>query len=164
MATGKPTGERTLVGVISDTHGLLRPSALAALAGVDLVLHAGDVGRAEVLQQLREVAPTVAVRGNVDTSPWGRTLPETEVVEVGGHLIYLLHDRGALDLDPRAAGFAAVIFGHSHRPEASEAGGVLYLNPGSAGPRRFSLPICLARLTVGDGALTWEFVDLPAET
>lgn len=152
------------MGVISDTHGLLRPAALEALAGVDLILHAGDVGRAEVLQQLREVAPTVAVRGNVDTSPWGRTLPETEVVEVRGRLIYLLHDRGALDLDPRAAGFAAVIFGHSHRPEAAEAGGVLYLNPGSAGPRRFSLPICLARLTVGDDALTWEFVDLPAET
>lgn len=157
-----PADARTRVGVISDTHGLMRPSALEALAGMDLILHAGDVGRAEVLQQLREVAPTVAVRGNVDTSPWGRTLPESEVVEVRGRLFYILHDRGALDLDPRAAGFAAVVFGHSHRPEATEAGGVLYLNPGSAGPRRFTLPISLARLTVSDDALTWEFVHLPA--
>jgi putative phosphoesterase len=156
-----PADAPTRVGVISDTHGLLRPSALAALAGMDLILHAGDVGRAEILQELAAVAPTVAVRGNVDTSPWGRTLPETEVVDVRGRLLYLLHDRGALDLDPRAAGFAAVIFGHSHRPEATEAGGVLYLNPGSAGPRRFTLPISLARLTVTADTLAWEFVDLP---
>lgn len=153
----------TRVGVISDTHGLLRASALEALTGVDLILHAGDVGRAEILQRLRAVAPTVAVRGNVDTSPWGRTLPETEVVDVEGRLLYLLHDRAALDLDPRAAGFAAVVFGHSHRPEAAERHGVWYLNPGSAGPRRFSLPITLARLTVGPGALTWELVDLGDE-
>lgn len=153
----------TRVGVISDTHGLLRASALEALAGMDLILHAGDVGRAEILQQLREVAPTVAVRGNVDTSPWGRTLPETEVVDVEGRLIYLLHDRGALDLDPRAAGFAAVVFGHSHRAEATEKDGVLYLNPGSAGPRRFSLPTTLAHLTVTADHLTWTVVDLPAE-
>lgn len=153
----------TRVGVISDTHGLLRASALDALAGVDLILHAGDVGRAEILQQLRDIAPTVAVRGNVDTSPWGRTLPETEVVDVEGRLIYMLHDRAALDLDPRAAGFAAVVFGHSHRPQATEANGVLFLNPGSAGPRRFSLPITLARLTVTATSVVHEFVDLPAE-
>lgn len=158
-----PADAPTRVGVISDTHGRLRPSALAALAGMDLILHAGDVGRAEILQELAAVAPTVAVRGNVDTSPWGRTLPETEVVDVRGRLLYLLHDRGALDLDPRAAGFAAVIFGHSHRPEATEAGGVLYLNPGSAGPRRFTLPISLARLTVTADTLAWEFVELPEE-
>lgn len=151
------------IGVISDTHGLLRDGAVAALAGVDLILHAGDVGRADVLQRLREIAPTVAVRGNVDTSPWGLTLPETEVVEVEGRLIYVLHDRGALDLDPRAAGFAAVIVGHSHRPDAAEHNGVLYLNPGSAGPRRFSLPITLAHLTVTAGAITWAFVDLPVD-
>jgi uncharacterized protein len=154
----------TRVGVISDTHGLLRTSALEALAGVDRILHAGDVGRAEILQQLREVAPTVAVRGNVDTSPWGRTLPETEVVDVEGRLIYVLHDRGALDLDPRAAGFAAVVFGHSHRPEATEKDGVLYLNPGSSGPRRFSLPVTLAILTVTASSFAHEFVHLPAET
>lgn len=153
----------TRVGVISDTHGLLRAAALEALAGVDLILHAGDVGRAEILQQLRDVAPTVAVRGNVDTSPWGRTLPETEVVDVEGRLIYMLHDRAALDLDPRAAGFAAVVFGHSHRPEATEANGVLFLNPGSAGPRRFSLPITLARLTITPTSLVHEFIDLPVD-
>lgn len=153
----------TRVGVISDTHGLLRAAALEALAGVDLILHAGDVGRAEILQQLRDVAPTVAVRGNVDTSPWGRTLPETEVVDVEGRLIYMLHDRAALDLDPRAAGFAAVVFGHSHRPDATEANGVLFLNPGSAGPRRFSLPITLARLTITPTSLVHEFIDLPVD-
>ncbi len=150
-----------IVGVISDTHGLMRPSALAALAGVDLIVHAGDVGRAEVLQQLRAIAPTFAVRGNVDTSPWGRTLPVTEVVEVAGRWLYVLHDRAELDIDPRAGGFAAVIFGHSHRPEAIEQGGILFLNPGAAGPRRFSLPISLAILEVTDAALTWRFVDLP---
>lgn len=153
----------TVVGVISDTHGLLRPSAVEALRGVDLIVHAGDVGRAGILDALRGLAPTVAVRGNVDTTPWGRTLPDTEVVEVAGRHLYVLHDRAALDLDPRAAGFAAVIFGHSHRPEAAEHDGVLYLNPGSAGPRRFSLPISVARLTVGADALSWTFVDLPAD-
>lgn len=152
-------GAQTTVGVISDTHGLLRPWAIDALAGVDLILHAGDVGSAEVLDRLRLVAPTIAVRGNVDTSPWGRTLPETEVVEVGGRSLYMLHDRNSLDLDPRAAGFAAVVFGHSHRPEATERDGVLYLNPGSAGPRRFSLPISLARLVVTSTSLTWSFLE-----
>lgn len=147
------------IGVISDTHGLLRPWAIEALAGVDLILHAGDVGPSDVLDRLRLVAPTIAVRGNVDTSPWGRTLPETEVVEVAGRTIYMLHDRGTLDLDPRAAGFAAVVFGHSHRPEATERHGVLYLNPGSAGPRRFSLPISLARLVVTGTSLTWTFLE-----
>ena len=150
-----------IAGVISDTHGLMRPSALAALAGVDLIVHAGDVGRAEVLQQLRAIAPTYAVRGNVDTSPWGRSLPATEVVDAGGRLLYVLHDRAELDVDPRAGGFAAVIFGHSHRPEATERGSVLFLNPGAAGPRRFSLPISLAILEVTAAALTWRFVDLP---
>lgn len=150
----------TRVGVISDTHGLLRQSALSALRGVDLILHAGDVGDAAILDRLRAVAPTVAVRGNVDTSPWGRTLPDTEVVEVAGRLIYVLHDQTALDLDPRAAGFSAVVFGHSHRPEAIERNGVLYLNPGSAGPRRFSLPICLALLRVTDVTMIPKFVDL----
>jgi uncharacterized protein len=158
-----PDTTRTVVGVISDTHGLLRPSAEQALRGVDLILHAGDVGDAAILDRLRVIAPTVAVRGNVDTSPWGRTLPETEVVEVSGRLLYVLHDRDTLDLDPKTAGFAAVIFGHSHRPSADERDGVLYLNPGSAGPRRFSLPVALALLTVTGDALTWALVDLPVE-
>jgi putative phosphoesterase len=150
-----------IVGVISDTHGLLRPQALTALEGADLIVHAGDIGPPDILARLRMIAPTFAVRGNVDTSPWGRSLPASEVVEAAGRLLYVLHDRADLDVNPRAGGFAAVIFGHSHRPEAVEHDGVLFLNPGSAGPRRFSLPISLAILEVTAGALTWRFVELP---
>ena len=150
-----------IVGVISDTHGLLRPQALAALEGADLIVHAGDIGPPDILARLRMIAPTIAVRGNVDTSPWGRSLPASEVVEAAGRLLYVVHDRADLDVNPRAGGFAAVIFGHSHRPEAVEHDGVLFLNPGSAGPRRFSLPISLAILEVTAGALTWRFVELP---
>lgn len=140
-----------IIGVISDTHGLLRPQALTALEGSDLIVHAGDIGPPEILARLRMVAPTIAVRGNVDTSPWGRTLPESEAIEVHGQTLYVLHDLGRLDLDQRAGGFAAVIYGHSHRPDAQVRDGVLFLNPGSAGPRRFSLPISLARLTLDTG-------------
>ena len=150
-----------IVGVISDTHGLLRPQALAALEGADLIVHAGDIGPPDILARLRMIAPTIAVRGNVDTSPWGRSLPASEVVEAAGRLLYVVHDRADLDINPRAGGFAAVIFGHSHRPEAVEHDGVLFLNPGSAGPRRFSLPISLAILEVTAGELTWRFVELP---
>lgn len=150
-----------IVGVISDTHGLLRPQALAALEGADLIVHAGDIGPPDILARLRMIAPTIAVRGNVDTSPWGRSLPASEVVEAAGRLLYVVHDRADLDINPRAGGFAAVIFGHSHRPEAVEHDGVLFLNPGSAGPRRFSLPISLAILEVTVGALSWRFVELP---
>lgn len=150
-----------IVGVISDTHGLLRPQALTALEGADLIVHAGDIGPPDILARLRMIAPTFAVRGNVDTSPWGRSLPASEVVEAAGRLLYVVHDRADLDVNPRAGGFAAVIFGHSHRPEAVEHDGVLFLNPGSAGPRRFSLPISLAILEVTAGALTWRFVELP---
>lgn len=149
------------MGVISDTHGLLRPEALAALHGSDLILHAGDVGAPAVLDALRAIAPTTAVRGNVDTAVWATALPLTDVTSVGGLDLYMLHDRAALDLDPRAAGFAAVIFGHSHRPGAELKDGVLYLNPGSAGPRRFTLPITVARLTIDDGRLTHEILELP---
>jgi putative phosphoesterase len=149
-----------ILGVISDTHGLLRPEAVAALKGSELIIHAGDVGKPEILDELRRLAPTFAVRGNVDTAPWALTLPMVEVVEAGSLQIYVLHDLGTLDLDPRAAGFAAVISGHSHKPLAQTRNGVLYLNPGSAGPRRFNLPICLARLHVDEGALRCEFVDL----
>ena len=148
------------IGVISDTHGLLRPQAVAALQGADLILHAGDVGDRDILDRLGTVAPTVAVRGNVDTAVWATALPMTEVVEVGGLCLYMLHDRAALDLDPVAAGFAAVIFGHSHRAGAELRDGVLFLNPGSAGPRRFSLPITIARLTVSGATLSYEIVEL----
>ena len=148
------------VGVISDTHGLLRPEATEALKGSDLIVHAGDVGGTQILEQLRGIAPTFAVRGNVDTGPWAQGLPTTEVVQVGALHLYVLHDIAALDLDPHAAGFAAVIFGHSHRPGAESRRGVLYLNPGSAGPRRFTLPISLARLHLSNGQLSHEMIDL----
>ena len=149
-----------IVGVISDTHGLLRPEAVAALRGVDLIVHAGDVGAPEILEHLRAIAPTTAVRGNVDTQLWARTLPLTEVVEAGALHLYVLHDLSALDLDPKAAGLAAVISGHSHKPVAETRDRVLYFNPGSAGPRRFSLPICLARLYVTGTQLRHEFLYL----
>ena len=149
-----------VVGVISDTHGVLRPQAVEALRGSDVILHAGDVGPPEILEQLRAMAPTTAVRGNVDTAVWATALRLTEVVEVGGLLLYMLHNRAALDLDPKAAGFAAVITGHTHRAVAESRDGVLFLNPGSAGPRRFTLPVTLARLTITAGGLSHEFVEL----
>ena len=149
-----------IIGVISDTHGLLRPEALDALQGSDLILHAGDVGPREILDQLREIAPVVAVRGTVDTAIWATALPLAEIVGAEGLQLYMRHDRAALDLDPKAAGFAAVIFGHSHRPGAELRDGVLFLNPGSAGPRRFTLPVTVARLTVEGGQLTHEILDL----
>jgi putative phosphoesterase len=149
-----------IAGVISDTHGLLRPEAKAALAGVELIIHAGDVGRPAILDELRQIAPVVAVRGNVDGGSWAEALPLAEVVTVGGRLIYLLHDLQALDVDPAAAGFAAVISGHSHQPEINEKDGVLYLNPGSAGPRRFTLPVTLARLSASGQGLEAKIIDL----
>jgi putative phosphoesterase len=151
-----------LIGVISDTHGLLRPEAVDALAGSDVIVHAGDVGSPDILETLRGLAPVVAVRGNVDTAPWASALPATDAVDLGGRLLYVLHQVDRLDLDPVAAGVAAVVYGHSHRPSAEVRRGVLYLNPGSAGPRRFRLPITLARLRVDGGALRPEFVDLEA--
>ena len=149
------------IGVISDTHGVLRPEAIRALHGVDRNIHAGDVGSPDILDRLGEIAPTVAVRGNVDTAPWAGALPATEVVLAGGLHLYVLHDIGALDLDPVAAGFAAVIYGHSHRPGAEQRNGVLFLNPGSAGPRRFRLPISLARLVIRGDQLEHELIELP---
>jgi putative phosphoesterase len=148
------------VGVISDTHGLLRPEAVAALRDSELILHAGDVGNTEVLERLRHIAPTIAVRGNADAGVWANALPLTEVIEVGGLHLYMLHDLSTLDLDPKAAGFAAVISGHTHKPVADIRDGVLYLNPGSAGPRRFSLPIAVARVQVDGARLSHEIVDL----
>lgn len=150
--------DATTLGVISDTHGLVRPEALAALAGVAQIVHAGDIGGPEVLDALRAIAPVTAIRGNNDRGAWARALPETAIVEIAGVRLYVLHDRQGLDLDPRAAGFAAVITGHSHKPSQRVEGGVLHLNPGSAGPRRFKLPITVARLTISGGALTAEFV------
>ena len=146
------------IGIISDTHGLLRPEALAALAGVDHILHAGDVGDADILDRLRAIAPITAIRGNIDTAASCARLPETEVVQLGGFNIYMLHSLAALDLDPAAAGFAAVISGHTHLAAIERKRGVLYFNPGSAGPRRFSLPVTLGILSVTGKALHPELV------
>ncbi len=141
------------LGIISDTHGLLRPEAIAALAGVDHIIHAGDIGRPEVIDGLRRIAPVTAIRGNVDTAAWALDYPETTTVELAGRTFYILHDRNALAIDPAARGIAAVISGHSHKARIDTVGGVLHLNPGSAGPRRFRLPITLATLALGPGAL-----------
>ncbi|HTX24193.1 MAG TPA: metallophosphoesterase family protein [Steroidobacteraceae bacterium] len=140
-----------ILGLISDTHGLLRAQAKQALAGVDLIIHAGDIGTPQVLAELRTLAPVHAVRGNNDRGPWALALPATEAIELEGVSIYVLHDLQELDLDPAAAGFGAVIAGHSHRPAIETRDGVLYLNPGSAGPRRFSLPVAVGFLEVAAG-------------
>src|SRR5579862_664170 len=151
----------TRIGLISDTHGLLREEALSALHGSELIVHAGDVGDADILPRLRKIAPVVAVRGNVDTEAWARhELPETAVAQAGDVSIYVLHDVHALDLDPVAAGFQIVVSGHSHKYLRSEKDGVVYINPGSAGPRRFTLPITVARLDLGTTPWKLDFVDL----
>ena len=147
--------------MISDTHGLVRPEAAAALDGCDLIVHGGDVGGPEVLERLRAIAPVRAVRGNNDRGTWARELPEFDEVEVGPVSLYVLHEIAALDVDPKAKGYAVVVSGHSHRPHAETRDGVLYLNPGSAGPRRFSLPVTVARLTVRGTRLAHEIVELP---
>jgi uncharacterized protein len=139
-----------LVGVISDTHGLLRPEALAALAGVEHILHAGDVGQIEILESLRAIAPLTAIRGNIDTGGACAELPATEMVELGGRLFYLVHAIDDLDISPAAAGVDVVVFGHSHKPSIERRNEVVYLNPGSAGPRRFQLPVTLALVTVSE--------------
>ncbi|MGA9543306.1 MAG: metallophosphoesterase family protein [Candidatus Sulfotelmatobacter sp.] len=149
-----------LIGVISDTHGLLRPEAIAALSGADHIIHAGDVGSAEILEKLAAIAPVTAVRGNIDKGARSRKLPETAVLELGGISIYALHDLAQLDLKPKAAGFAAVISGHTHVPKQETQDGVLYFNPGSAGPRRFKLPVSIGKLTIEDGGVRGELLDL----
>ena len=148
------------IGLISDTHGLLRKEAVEALRGSELIIHAGDVGKPEILEELKKIAPVVAVRGNVDTEPWAQALPETAVAKAGSVLIYVLHDVKTLDLNPAAAGFHIVVSGHSHKPAKTECDGVLYINPGSAGPRRFQLPVTVARLRLGGTPYEVEFVDL----
>jgi uncharacterized protein len=154
------TPPTALVGIISDTHGLLRPEVIPALRGVDHILHAGDVGDPAILEKLRELAPVTAISGNIDVLGTCGHLPPTEVITLHGHTFYMLHDRKALDLDPAAAGFAAVISGHSHRPLIEWRDGVLYLNPGSAGPRRLSLPISLALVTIRAEILDPQLVTL----
>jgi putative phosphoesterase len=148
------------VGIISDTHGLLRPEAVKALQGSNFIVHAGDIGAPEILDRLRDIAPVTAVRGNVDRDGWAQQIPETNVLEVGGVTLYVLHDLHQLDLKPEAAGFAAVVSGHSHVPVQQTENGVLYFNPGSAGPRRFHLPVSVGKIVVSRGRLKAEIVEL----
>jgi uncharacterized protein len=153
---------RQVVGLIADTHGLLRPAAVQALQGSDRIIHAGDIGKAEVLEALRRVAPVTAVRGNIDKGAWAQALPTSEAVQIGQVGVYILHDLQALDLVPEAAGFRVVVSGHSHQPSIWQRNGVLFVNPGSAGPRRFALPVSLALLEVQDASVEARLVRLEA--
>lgn len=152
------------IGLISDTHGLMREEALRALRGSDLILHAGDVGKPEILEALKALAPVIVVRGNIDAGDWANALPATAVAETGAASFYILHDLKQLDLDPKAAGFDVVVSGHTHKPEYTKRGGVLYLNPGSAGPRRFDLPVTIARLDLEHKPWKPEFVDVSEQS
>ena len=156
-----PGSKRVItIGVVSDTHGLLRPDALALLKGSDYIIHAGDIGDPEILEKLAEIAPVTAVRGNVDRAALASRVPVTDILEVAGFSIYILHDLAKLDLKPEAAGFAAVISGHSHIPRQETRNGVLYFNPGSAGPRRFRLPVSVGRLSVRQGQLRGVILEI----
>ncbi len=146
--------------MISDTHGLLRPEAVGALRGSDYIIHAGDIGSQEIMEALSVVAPVTAVRGNIDKAAWARRLPESDVLEVGGISIYVIHDLAQLDLKPKAAGFAIVVSGHSHIPKQETRDGVLYFNPGSAGPRRFKLPVTCGKLVIKGGNIQAEIIRL----
>jgi uncharacterized protein len=148
------------VGLISDTHSLLRPEAVAFLRGSDFIVHAGDIGDANILRELNALAPVTMVRGNNDRSPWAKAIPESQVLQVGDVFIYVIHDLAELDLDPVAAGFQVVVSGHSHKPAIRTRDGVLYANPGSAGPRRFSLPIAVAELEIAGLSVTAKVVEL----
>lgn len=150
----------TLVGVVSDTHGLLRPEAVRALRGSRYIVHGGDVGAESILRTLEAIAPVTVVRGNIDTDAWARRLPRTAVLDVDGVRIYAIHDIAELDIDPPAAGVSVVVFGHSHRPGIEQRGDVLYLNPGSAGPRRFDLPVSVARLAIDGRTARAEIIEI----
>jgi uncharacterized protein len=152
--------QKMLIGIISDTHGFLRPEAERALQGTNLIIHAGDVGGPEILAKLKRVAPVFAVRGNVDTGAWAKELPATTVVEASGASFYVLHNLQELDLRPDAGGFDFVVSGHSHQPEQEERKGLIYINPGSAGPRRFQLPVTLAVIDLAKRPWKAEFIEL----
>jgi hypothetical protein len=151
------------IGLISDTHGLLRPQAVSFLRGCDHIIHGGDIGRAEIVDQLSSLAPVTAVRGNNDRGPWAERFPEAEFVRIGEVFIYALHDVALLDLDPAGAGVHVVVSGHSHKPSVQRRNGVLYVNPGSAGPRRFTLPISVAELIVTGGEVSARLVELATD-
>ncbi len=155
-----PSSATLRVGLISDTHGLLRPEAIESLRGSDFIVHAGDIGRPDILRALAEIAPVTPVRGNNDKDLWASTIRETEVLQVGDVFIYVLHNLAELDLDPAAAGFQVVVSGHSHRPRCESRGGMLFVNPGSAGPRRFSLPVSVGRLVVSGATVTSRLLEL----
>ncbi|MGI9104926.1 MAG: metallophosphoesterase family protein [Pyrinomonadaceae bacterium] len=160
MPHSLPLKDQYLIGIISDTHGLMRAEALAALAGAELIIHAGDIGKPEVLGALVSIAPVIAVRGNNDRAEWAREIAETEIIAIGRLRLYLLHILQELALDPAASGFDVVVSGHSHRPSIERRGDVLYLNPGSAGPRRFKLPVTVARLEVRGHTCTARIVEI----
>jgi putative phosphoesterase len=149
-----------IIGVISDTHGLLRSEAVELLLGSDHIIHGGDIGSPEIIPALEKIAPVTAIRGNVDTQAWARQFAETEIVELSGVLLYVIHDVNAIDLNPKAAGFAAVISGHSHQPKQEMKDGVLYFNPGSAGPRRFKLPVSVGRLEIDGGKMIAKILEI----
>ena len=149
-----------MIGVISDTHGLLRPEAVAVLRGSEHILHGGDIDSPDVLFELAKIAPVTAVRGNVDPEEWPSKLLQTEMVELGGVGIYIIHDLSRLDLKPEAAGIRVVVYGHSHQPKMEEKNGVLYFNPGSAGPKRFNLPVSVGRMVIENGQVRGELIEL----
>jgi uncharacterized protein len=150
----------TIIGILSDTHGLVRPEVETALSGCHQILHAGDVGDGQVLKRLKRIAPVMAVRGNMDRGSWSHTLPSTEMVEIGGVYFYMLHDLHRLDLDPSAAGIHVVISGHTHQPEIFQKNSVTYLNPGSAGQRRFDYPVSVAIVRIENGAMIPRIVEI----
>lgn len=151
------------IGIISDTHGLLRPQAAAFLRGADHILHGGDIGKREILRSLAAIAPVTAIRGNIDTADWAADVPETRQLTLAGIRIHIVHDRQHIDIDPAADGVDMVVSGHSHRPGIEHCGGVLYINPGSAGPRRFKLPVGVAEVLVENGSITPRIVELAVE-
>jgi putative phosphoesterase len=152
--------EQKVIGLISDTHGLVRPQALVALDGVDLIIHSGDIGKPEVLQSLKTIAPLVAIKGNIDRDAWAKSLPDTKALKIGETRIYVIHNVNELDFSPAARGFDVVISGHSHKPGVATRDGVLFVNPGSAGPRRFKLPVALGKLRLDGHRVTAELIEL----
>lgn len=151
---------RRIIGVISDTHSLLRPEAIEALKGSEIIVHAGDIGDPAVLERLGEMAPVHAVRGNIDRAPWAQAVPLVEMFEFAGKTLYMVHDRADIDIDLQAAGVDIVVTGHSHQPKCEQREGVLYLNPGSAGPRRFKLPIGVGRIELSGNVVRGELIEL----